>query len=451
MSEIISQQTPRGKQNARRKAARRKKREEAREKSKKDDQANSMKHQIAMDERHVPHISKKSLERFTRFLDPTAARAAELKYLRCVTDPASAPLSGVPLVVGGVPPKSVKLRLRMTEEVSVKPPAGTPPPGGFPLGQDLFLGFQNCSGSQGLSDRNPVTANGPMTLRIGNTLPGLYLEQGTGGNGPVVIGGPWMTISNQATGAYGLPAASQIPGLDFEFVVGANPGVDLAGSVGRLVAQEVRIYPTSNILDAQGTMTLFQTSYTQSTGLNDVTYPELYQEQAIFREAHAVSGWDPEECLRAIRVPTAPEDLNWLPTDHTDTTTLPTQTLPLWACGDLWSVFVASGCKPGTTFRVETDMVLELNNTLYSFATGNSVGGHQETVAQLTHHVRPHTAGPALPPPEYAGDKAIVNAMKHEEGARATAATAAHAQKGNFGEDLLEFAVDIIPEILAMF
>jgi hypothetical protein len=46
------------------------------------------------------------------------------------------------------------------------------------------------------------------------------------------------------------------------------------------------------------------------------------------------------------------------------------------------------------------------------------------------------------------GDGAVVQYMSEAEGPKHALGTVAHAQEGNFGEELGNFAMDILPELL---
>lgn len=178
---------------------------------------------------HTPRVSRKAFRRFEKQVDPTRRLEHDLEYLRLLADPINSKKVGIPLSVGGVATQSVKLRQFATQEFTV------------PAGQtELMLSFMNCSGPQ----RARLPAN--WSEALGNTLPKITI----------------LGFQQNATVAV-LPNPDQnrtpryAETLDIGISVATpNPALALENTFGRVVAQVVQVYPTSNVLDAQGTMTI---------------------------------------------------------------------------------------------------------------------------------------------------------------------------------------------------
>lgn len=400
----------------------------------------------------VGRPSNKPLRRFMKMVEPSARRATELKYLRMLADPDEAPLVGIPLALAGVPSKSVKLRMNTTTH--------------FQMGSgntSAMISFPNYAVKQ--FDNRALSWN----FGAGNNLPKWAMVSGD--PNPKVVQGVVGAIATDAgpstasTPAFGIGLTDD-PGVA---VGSGDPGVSLIATKGRIIAQEVRVYPTSNIVDSQGTITMYQTTYGGDRSLNNKTEDELYATQGLYRSRRPIAGWDPTHCMLAVRVPTQPDDFNWGECDWVSAGA-PASPLTHNQCGGIWAACSIEGAQAEMTFRVDVTTVYEFSNSTYSFATANNAPtGDASLPTGLAHHVKPGLAllrnpegsSPDRPSPQLAaqeaaldsnrGDSAVFDLMKNDQGPKTAAAEVAHAQQGGFGEELAEFAVDILPEIIGMF
>jgi hypothetical protein len=406
--------------------------------------------------KHAPEVSRRQLKSFMGMMEPTVRREAELKYQRLVADPKNAPLTGIPMSVAGVAPHSFKVRLRSKFSFTV----GSIEPNTV----ETIVSLMTNSGPQ--QEDEPVD----FSQYLGNQLPKVVNDGVTDKFAP--------GITAVATEADAVPASTIGYGQSLGYVGTATtfiddgvtptpaPGVTLEGSMGRLVAMEAEFFPNSPTLVTGGTVTLIQSVNSGTQSLNGKTADELFGLQGVTAEVLPLSNWHDDDRARMVWCPSRPQDFNWLPMDWraNGITGLPNGSF--CNSSEVWGAFCLQGVKesPSTSvsFTVITYSTYEILNGSYAFSTPNvSTSAGYDLASGLGKHLPPAKTsgrGSAFSSSDQeihagdkgttAGDLAVVQYMKENEGPKHALGTVAHAQEGNFGEELGNFALDILPEIL---
>jgi hypothetical protein len=388
----------------------------------------------------APVVSKPELRQLMSVLEPTERKKAELEYQLMVADPANAELVGLPLAFSGVLSKSVKVRIpsAITFEVTGSDTEfyfgvynNRAPPGFLfmddtgmspDLGREVFPSFHLPMVTN--TELNPVN---PPTVEF------VSLDLGNAGA---------STAGSLKTGTLGTTPTLVLPAGD--------PQISLFDTIGRVVAQEVRIYPTTKITQAQGVGTLFQTASNASRSLNDRKYDQLYEEAGLARENMPLANWIPGQCFRAVRIPQTQEDNNL---SGTDWSARPSGAYPneFGGVGSYWAVFFATGVSTGSTFRVEVDTIYEFANNAYAFATENvSSGGDLSTVLPLERHLPPHISDG-----EDAKERshhAVASTQAEMLGPKSATAVIQHAANGSYDQPsespIGEFGKELVSGLL---
>jgi hypothetical protein len=133
---------------------------------------------------------------------------------------------------------------------------------------------------------------------------------------------------------------------------------------------------------------------------------------------------------------------------------------------EVWGAFCLEGIKEApsgaVSFTVITYSTYEILNGAYAFSTPNvATSAGYDLASGLGKHLPPtksndkKAAYSSTDQEIHAGDKgttagdgAVVQYLKEAEGPMHALGTVAHAQEGNFGKDLGNFAIDILPELL---
>jgi len=380
-------------------------------------------------------VSSKPLEHFEEMMDPTLRDKAEIQYEWLVADPADAELVGVPLALGGVPPTSVKVRMKLAKTM-ISSPTG-----------EIAVGFYNCSGPP---DNPIVLSASDYTIAIdnsvGNTLPKIATRdvngvQEPGYEPPLIVAGYWES---------GLPAvgtSNAPPLVQSNALTVPNPGLNLQGT-GRLVAQEVEIYPVGPVLTTQGLGYTVVLNETSSESLNGQTAQTAFSLQNTQRHSFPLANWDAKHVIRAVRVPMAQSDVNLLRTDYTFLGTQPT--LPQYPsylnAGELWGAFFGTGMAPNQPFRIETTVVYEFVSSNYAFATpNNSVSG---AGVESLQPIRDHLPGGVYSTEHKKANisGALAHTMVDQHGPKHAAGFASILSKA--GGALGEVAKEVLPSLL---
>jgi hypothetical protein len=288
--------------------------------------------------------------RFIRYLDPIERDLAEVEYEHVLLEPEEAEMVGVPLAVGGVAPTSMKVRCR--QRTSFVADNG---------GRACFSVF-NCSAPQGavlVEDPGDENVDFIREANRNNRLAWLN----TGGNvvrQPIVAG----SLFGGASPGYGEPIPT-IPGN--VFIPAFNPQLALANTLGRVVAQEFRVFPTDSVLLTKGTGTIVQATTNGDVGLNGKTFAQVYDLQSVELTTLSLTNWRPGEKFAANRFPLQVEDVNWMPTYAPDDS----HRVPFNEAGTIWASFYADGCSPNQSFGVELITVYEFRNNAFPFGTPN--------------------------------------------------------------------------------
>lgn len=392
-------------------------------------------------EASAPAVSQSELRMLMQTLEPTERKASELKYQLLLANPSKAEMVGVPLSMGGVPGASTKVRLFSSQDYNLAGGDTSFVFGAYqargPQGFGLSTDPNDPDVTQAVYVMGHVPCWGNLSLVPGPNQDGYNsTDVGDALYGPGAINSP-IAFSN-ATNSLAMP----------------DPKLDLRGSLSRLVAQEVRIFPTSNLLDSMGVGTMFQTASSSSYSLNGKTYAELFGLQGIPRESRPLANWVPGECFRAVRIPQDPQDLNFLQSDWTGRASgapgangiVPGQVGPIWCC------FFAVGLNNVNpmSFRVEVDSVYEILNNAYPINTSNvGSGGGLEVASSLEEHIPPHVTHPddiaSL------GHSAVARAQAELIGPKHAAAVINHAANGSYAaspsEGTTDFGQSIASEI----
>jgi hypothetical protein len=364
--------------------------------------------------------------------------------------------------VAGVAPHSFKLRLRSKFTFR----AGTLEPGTI----DTIVSLMTCSGQQ--QDDEPQS----FSTYLGNQLPKVVndgvVDKFAPGVTAVVTendGVPGKTIGYGEALGYSGTTTTVNPGVTITPV----PGVTLEGSMGRIVAMEAEMFPNSPNLVTGGTVTMIQSINSGSQSLNNKTTEELFGMQGVTAEVLPLSNWHPEDRARMVWCPSRPQDFNWLPMDWRALGLgTPSDLLPNGSflnSSEVWGAFCLEGVKSDVmvpplvdvSFTVITYTTYEIVNGVYAFATPNiPTSSGYELASGLGRHLPPAKvsgrtvmnssnqeihSGPGV---TGIGDSAVVKSIVENEGPMHALGTVAHAQEGNFGEELGDFAMSILPELL---
>lgn len=395
--------------------------------------------QRARERRELTHdsrmeVSSGALRHFEEMMDPTLRDIAEVKYQHLVADPDHGELVGVPLSLGGVPPTSVKVRMKLAKTM-ISSPQG-----------EVAIGFYNCSGPP---DNPVIDTFGDTALEIlhsvGNTMPKIATRdiggvQTPGYEPPLVIGGYWATLPE--VGGSAAPPLVQSNALTVP-----NPGLDLLGGTGRLVAQEVEIYPVGPMLTTEGLGYTVILNETSSESLNGRNAQDAFSLQNTQRHSFPLANWDSNNIIRAVRVPMAQSDVNLIKTDYTFLPQQPTPVQPSYLnSGEFWGGFFATGTAPNQPFRVETTLVYEFSSSQYAFATSNSStsGSGTEILAPIKEHLPGGVYSREHKHANIAG--AMAHTMSDNHGPKHAAGFASFLSKA--GGVLGDVAKEVVPSLL---
>jgi hypothetical protein len=376
-------------------------------------------------------VSVKQMNNLKASVDPTLKWEQTLKYLQLVANPETAELVSCPF--GPQKPKSTVVRARTTVSF-----------------------FANSNGETTFSvydNRGPQSSQAPdhdseLDDIRENHLPryGYILPSGPDGfiAGTVatcntVASGPALTPalgSNAAVGSAGLGFSMSTPDL----------GIPMQHTVGKVIAQAVRIYPAGNNLNMQGTGYSFQTTDAGSSVLNGKNVSELYATQGLTVRAAGLANWPAGSFFRAVDPRIEDMEQNWLPCDWSQLVTNPSY----WNfASSIWYAFAASGCTAGQPFRAEVYTIYEFaNNTIsYSRAT-NPPMMSPKSLAAFGAHARPEIEHEDNVEPHATAKTA--QAMIDAHGPRKALGALAHAASGTFGEAAKKVASFILPKLVGM-
>lgn len=381
-------------------------------------------------------VSTDALNHFEEMMDPTERDIAEVKYEHIVADPAGAELCGVPMALGGVPPTSVKVRMRLAKTMAASGSG------------NISIAFYNCSGPSDTAGAQSPDNVQNLVDSLGNTLPKFGIRETTPGvyitdyYPPTVVGGYFES----GIPVLGDSSATPLPGSNSITV--PNPGLTLLGGTGRLVAQEVEIYPVGPLLTTKGLGYTVVLNETSSNALNGQNHESAYQLQNTQRHSFPLSNWDPSHVIRAVRVPMAQSDVNLLPTDYTNYTAAPGSfTKTYWQrTGEVWGGFFGTGLDAGQSFRVETTLVYEFVASGYAMATQNNTvtGSGPEMLTGLKQHLPAGVYGREQLELNKAG--AIGHAMVEQHGPKHAAGLASVLTK--IGGKVGQVAEAVLPQLL---
>jgi len=380
-------------------------------------------------------VSTQALDHFEEMMDPTARDIAEVKYEHIIADPAGAELVGVPMALGGVPPTSVKVRMRLAKTM-ISSNTG-----------EIAIAFYNCSGPPDSSSYATFDDVEALTKSLGNTLP----KWGRFGAAPTTIDlyrPPLVVGGYFGSGIPALGDSNATPLVDSNSLTVPDPGLSLRPGVGRLVAQEVEIYPVGPMLTTKGLGYTVILNETASSALNGRTPQDAYQLQNTQRHSFPLANWDPDHVIRAVRVPMAQTDVNLLSTDYTNYQDEPgyyTKYNYLKA-GEVWGAFFGTGLEPAQAFRVETTLVYEFVASQYAFATANNAvtGNGTELLTGIKEALPAGVYSQAHLPANKAG--AVAHAMTEQHGPKHAAGFASFLKK--VGGGIGKVAEEVLPKLL---
>jgi hypothetical protein len=299
-------------------------------------------------------VTDDALDHFEEMMDPTEREITEAEYLHLIADPEHARMVGVPLSLGGVPPTSVKIRVKVGTTMTVGPTGS------------LAIAIYGCQGA--VQSDDPAEAGYYWDLK-GNLLPkiGYMLADGIQYRQPIIAGGYLSGV---------LPLGNVNKTLDSvpDNLLGVpNPGLNFAGTVGRVVAQSTDIYPVGPFLTQQGIGIAVSMKETGAYALNGLDPATAFSLNNTQRQTFPLANWNPDHTVRFIRIPMEQKDVNQLNCDFgaADPVEPPA---PGWnPAGPIQSAFFAQGCDPSQQFRVESTIVYEFINGSYAMSTENGV------------------------------------------------------------------------------
>lgn len=300
------------------------------------------------------------------YTNPKNEHLARVLYDHLLLNPEEAELVGVPMSVGGIAPVSMKLRFRQKLSVQANT-AG-----------ELFVAMHRSRAPQ-FPSSNPGSVPGQEALLAAAedaVLP--FFNTTTGSTSYPVILFANSGATSITTPAYGVNLVTG----GYDFLRTPAPLIEMKGSRGRVVAQELRIYPTGDLLTTRGVGAVVQPSSTGS--LNDQNFGSAYSQQSSEVELVSLTGWQSGEYFSLLRVPLEPQDVNWINTSG------PTGTQPSADVSrTIGSAFFASGCAAGQPFLCELHTVYEFRNTAYPFGTPNDATIPFEPKDKLTKDMSP--------------------------------------------------------------
>lgn len=299
------------------------------------------------------NVSQNKLEHFEDLMDPTSRDMAEAQYLAAIADPAHAPITGVPLALGGIPRTSIKVRAKYATTMLTDATTG-----------DLAIGCFSCRGRDQPLDVNDVP--GHYALDMDSNLVPKY------GKPDAIL--PNQFLAQLIVGGYTdgkLPAVGSTKTTTQDNTIAtADPGISFIRTRGRLVAQVVEIFPAGPMLTTQGIGLSVVQNENGDTGLNDIDANAAYQLQNTTRNSFPLANWGNDRVVRFVRVPTDQQDLAFLPCDFSAMGVGPAA--PGWeTAGAVWAAFYINGGPPSMPVRVETTCIWEFVNSATSLATPN--------------------------------------------------------------------------------